>query len=420
MSIPNSTKEHRDQSEAEWRSISIEASKSGRPKRLPGGVARRADRDSTSYSEYLAIDQLLSAQRPLTDVPDERIFITVHHLFEIAFKQMLADLTVIDLMAVQLSKGIDSHGREWLTTRPDSFWRSATNASNRLVHTVTKVLTEVFRFLSFNPTAETFNSASFALFRPSLIGASGFQSAQFRAIQKTLGKEMLFKIRPILLWNKAEKSWCLLEIDHPDALRDSLPQSPRLDTHLHSLLGRLAGSHGGHPEEGGLSLMQTDFAQAIAEFPQHLERVAAYESNLRRRAIMIQQSPELQRSFLRSVRHSLNAENRRRRQFNSGRTGGEVLRSEYPSIPLIPILDNLVLVDRTLFGGGDAGAGFLGHHKTTVHQRIEEATELSPKSLKQPAGTGGQGSSYLEFNRRFLSSRFPMLTAWRGERVVEL
>ena len=42
-----------------------------------------------TYSSYLAIDELLNLQRPLSDGPehDEMLFIVIHQTYELWFKQ---------------------------------------------------------------------------------------------------------------------------------------------------------------------------------------------------------------------------------------------------------------------------------------------------------------------------------------------
>jgi len=52
----------------------------------------------TSYAEYLRLDALLSAQRPVTSVHDEMLFIIQHHTSELWIKLLLHELD----LAVQL------------------------------------------------------------------------------------------------------------------------------------------------------------------------------------------------------------------------------------------------------------------------------------------------------------------------------
>src|ERR1044071_4349426 len=45
-----------------------------------------------TYSRYLALDQLLSAQHPLSDRHDELLFIIIHQTKELWLKQVIAEL----------------------------------------------------------------------------------------------------------------------------------------------------------------------------------------------------------------------------------------------------------------------------------------------------------------------------------------
>ena len=50
--------------------------------------------DEITYGSYLALDELLSLQRPRAreDHPDELLFIVVHQAYELWFKQLLFEL----------------------------------------------------------------------------------------------------------------------------------------------------------------------------------------------------------------------------------------------------------------------------------------------------------------------------------------
>src|ERR1700740_420023 len=47
---------------------------------------------SLTYSEYLSLDGLLAQQRPLSDEHDELLFIVIHQVYELWFKQCLHEL----------------------------------------------------------------------------------------------------------------------------------------------------------------------------------------------------------------------------------------------------------------------------------------------------------------------------------------
>ena len=45
-----------------------------------------------TYADYLKLDQLLSAQQPLSDLHDEMLFIVIHQTKELWMKQLLHEL----------------------------------------------------------------------------------------------------------------------------------------------------------------------------------------------------------------------------------------------------------------------------------------------------------------------------------------
>ena len=47
-----------------------------------------------TYADYLKLDQLLSAQQPLSDLHDEMLFIVIHQTKELWLKQMLHELAL--------------------------------------------------------------------------------------------------------------------------------------------------------------------------------------------------------------------------------------------------------------------------------------------------------------------------------------
>ena len=62
---------------------------------------------SMNYSGYLKLDQLLSLQAPITEKPehDEMLFIIVHQVYELWFKQMLHEIDHIHVVFGFLSNG---------------------------------------------------------------------------------------------------------------------------------------------------------------------------------------------------------------------------------------------------------------------------------------------------------------------------
>ena len=51
-----------------------------------------------SYAEYLKVDELLALQQPLSDGPehDEMLFIVIHQVYELWFKEVLHELDYLE------------------------------------------------------------------------------------------------------------------------------------------------------------------------------------------------------------------------------------------------------------------------------------------------------------------------------------
>ena len=114
----------------------------------------------TDYARYLLIDDLLALQRPLThEAHDELLFIVVHQSYELWFKLILHEL----------ARARD----ELLASRA----QAATPRLRRVV-SVERLL------LSHLDVLETMGPDGFLEFRDPLAPASGFQSTQFRAIER--------------------------------------------------------------------------------------------------------------------------------------------------------------------------------------------------------------------------------------------
>ena len=48
-----------------------------------------------TYAAYLRLDDLLSSQSPLTDSHDELLFIVIHQVYELWFKQILHEAALL-------------------------------------------------------------------------------------------------------------------------------------------------------------------------------------------------------------------------------------------------------------------------------------------------------------------------------------
>jgi tryptophan 2,3-dioxygenase len=115
-----------------------------------------------SYAEYLKLDQLLSAQRPLSDLHDEMLFIVIHQTKELWMKQMLEELELAIALVGQ-----------------DRF-AEAYKAMARISR-IQAVMTLSWDVLS------TLTPVDYLKFRDVLGTSSGFQSAQFRELEYRLG-----------------------------------------------------------------------------------------------------------------------------------------------------------------------------------------------------------------------------------------
>ncbi len=115
-----------------------------------------------TYADYLQLDQLLSAQKPLSTMHDEMLFIIIHQSKELWLKQILHELgAAIDLI------------------ESDRF-APAYKALAR-VSRVQSVMTASWDILS------TLTPVDYLQFRDVLGTSSGFQSAQFREMEYRLG-----------------------------------------------------------------------------------------------------------------------------------------------------------------------------------------------------------------------------------------
>ena len=113
-----------------------------------------------TYGSYLRVAELLDQQRLESDPPahDELLFITIHQVYELWFKQLLHDLTA--------ARNAMFEGNLW--------W--ARHLFARAV-AIEDVLIRQIAVL------ETMTPQDFLVFRDRLAPASGFQSAQFRELE---------------------------------------------------------------------------------------------------------------------------------------------------------------------------------------------------------------------------------------------
>ena len=116
-----------------------------------------------SYSDYLKLDRLLDLQEPGRE-HDEMLFIVIHQVYELWFKEILHELDYLkDLLAA------------------DELPRAG--------HAMKRVLTILKVLVAQVDILETMTPLEFQSFRERLESGSGFQSTQFRELEFLLGNK---------------------------------------------------------------------------------------------------------------------------------------------------------------------------------------------------------------------------------------
>jgi tryptophan 2,3-dioxygenase len=121
---------------------------------------------TVTYGSYLAVDELLALQRPRSEGPehDEMLFIVIHQVYELWFKQLLHE---VDRVIALLDQR-------------DPF---------RAQHSLKRILTILKVLVAQLDILETMTPLEFQSFRQRLEAASGFQSDQFRQLEFALGNK---------------------------------------------------------------------------------------------------------------------------------------------------------------------------------------------------------------------------------------
>jgi tryptophan 2,3-dioxygenase len=119
---------------------------------------------AATYSKYLKLGERLSLQVPVSDGPehDETLFIIIHQVYELWFKEMLHEL---DYLVTLLDRGEVS----------------------RALHTLKRILTILKVVVAQVDVLETMTPLEFLSFRHRLDTASGLQSHQFRELEFVIG-----------------------------------------------------------------------------------------------------------------------------------------------------------------------------------------------------------------------------------------
>jgi tryptophan 2,3-dioxygenase len=117
-----------------------------------------------TYASYLKLDQLLRLQEPVSDGPehDETLFIVIHQVYELWFKETLHELDYV-------ARLLDARD------------------ASRTLHTMKRILTILKVVVAQVDVLETMTPLEFLSFRSRLESGSGFQSHQFRELEFALG-----------------------------------------------------------------------------------------------------------------------------------------------------------------------------------------------------------------------------------------
>ena len=124
-----------------------------------------------SYGDYLQLDALLGAQRPLSPAHDEMLFIVQHQTSELWMKLMLHELraAVAAVAADRLS------------------------AAFKMLARVSRIMEQLVHAWD---VLATMTPPEYSAIRPYLANSSGFQSAQYRCIEFALGNKNAAMLKP--------------------------------------------------------------------------------------------------------------------------------------------------------------------------------------------------------------------------------
>jgi tryptophan 2,3-dioxygenase len=161
-----------------------------------------------TYSSYLRLDELLNLQTPASggEDHDEILFIVVHQVYELWFKQILHEL---DHLLVLL----------------------ANEDEPRVRHTLKRVLTILKVLVAQLDILETMTPLEFLSFRDRLESGSGFQSFQFRGLEFALGFKRASAVNHYPEGSEA-RAWLQQRIQIPSVWHAFLLYLSRLGYHV--------------------------------------------------------------------------------------------------------------------------------------------------------------------------------------------
>jgi tryptophan 2,3-dioxygenase len=126
---------------------------------------------SMSYGDYLQIDTILAAQKPLSPAHDEMLFIVQHQTSELWMKLMLHELRA----------AITHISRDELST------------AFKMLARVSKIMEQLVHAWD---VLATMTPPEYSAMRPYLGQSSGFQSFQYRCIEFSLGNKNAAMLQP--------------------------------------------------------------------------------------------------------------------------------------------------------------------------------------------------------------------------------
>ena len=126
---------------------------------------------SMSYGDYLHLDELLNAQRPLSPDHNEMLFIIQHQTSELWMKLMLHELR-----AAIGNVAADDLGTAF-----------------KMLSRVSKIMEQLVHAWD---VLATMTPPEYSAIRPYLANSSGFQSAQYRCIEFALGNKNAAMLKP--------------------------------------------------------------------------------------------------------------------------------------------------------------------------------------------------------------------------------
>jgi tryptophan 2,3-dioxygenase len=142
------------------------------PEKIVQDEKARLDLSRTmSYSDYLQLDALLTAQKPRSQAHDEMLFIVQHQTSELWMKLMLHELVAARrcIAADQL------------------------NAAFKMLARVSRILEQLVHAWD---VLSTMTPPEYTAIRPYLGASSGFQSYQYRCIEYSLGNKNPLMLKP--------------------------------------------------------------------------------------------------------------------------------------------------------------------------------------------------------------------------------